>query len=183
MSRSPFLVCAAPLALAALAPLSGCVTDQPPGMAVPDETPAGLVPTRMAIFPGYPRDTNANGHLDTIPVRVYLFDTSTDYAFSIAVPGTFHFRLTRPGGTLLGEWTIDEKAAAAAVRTPKPGPGPGYVLSLSLLDLGEDKDAVASGQVDLQGEFRTSGGRVVRTEGASSFLFSAQPSAKARTPN
>ncbi len=167
--------------LAALSHLSGCVADKQPGVAVPDQTPAGLSPTRLAIFPGYPRDTNANGHLDTIPLRAYLFDTTSDYAFSIAVPGTFRFRLTRPSGEVLGEWIIDEQAAAAAVRTPKPGPGPGYVLSLSLLDLGEDKDAVASGQVDLQGEFRSSSGRLVRTEGASSFLFSGAPIVRERT--
>ncbi len=151
-------VCAAFVA-ASLLGIPACVTTNPRARDVPPQ-PSDASPSAVQLFAASPRDTNGNGYVDSVAVTVFVFDQQRSVV-PIAVPGSFTFRMTRPDGTVLAEWTFDEEQTHRVLQ-PMP-PGPGYLFDLSLL--GKSKDALEYQSVDLTGEFQVKGGKPVRSAG------------------
>lgn len=146
----------------ALAVLSGCVTSNPRARPVPSQ-PGDVAPSAVQLFAAAPRDTNGNSYVDSVAVTVFVFDQLRSVV-PIAVPGSFTFRMTKPDGTMLAEWVIDEEQTQRALQ-PMP-PGPGYLFDLSLLT--RFKDVLEFQTVDLTGEFVPVGGKSVRSAGGAS---------------
>jgi len=114
----------------------------------------------VQLFAASPRDTNGNGYVDSVAITVFVFDQQRSVV-PIAVPGSFTFRMTKPDGSVLAEWVLDEAETQKTLQ-PMP-PGPGYLFDLSLLD--KTKDTLDYQAVDLTGEFQPVGGKAVRSAG------------------
>lgn len=159
--------------LPALLLLAGCVAERPDRKQFTQ--PDNAKPNQLAVYPDFWRDTNANGYLDSINVTVYLFDTSGAYALSLAVPGTFTFKLARHNGPTIATWSFNQEQARAALR--KASAGPTFIFELSILKAGSS-DVLEPGVFDLTAEFTTLDGTKIPSEGgASSYRFEG-PSAK-----
>lgn len=142
-----------------LSVVSGCVTTNPRARDVPRQ-PSDVAPSAVQLFASSPRDTNGNGYVDSVAVTVFVFDQQRSVV-PIAVPGSYTFRMTRPDGSVLAEWEMDESQTQKALQ-PMP-PGPGYLFDLSLLT--KSKDTLDFQAVDLTGEFQPVGGKAVRSAG------------------
>lgn len=145
-----------------LASVAGCVTSNPRARPVPSQ-PSDVAPSAVQLFAAAPRDTNGNNYVDSVAVTVFVFDQARSVV-PIAVRGSFTFRMTRPDGSVLAEWTIDEEQTQRGLQ-PMP-PGPGYLFDLSLL--AKTKDTLDFQTVDLTGEFLPIGGKAVRSAGGAS---------------
>lgn len=137
---------------------AGCVTEKPRTHG-PQTQPSRVTPTVMQTFIAQPRDTNANGYWDTIPITVYLF-TEEQYSLSLAVPGRFDFKLSSRDNKPVAEWSIDEAAARESLRRMTPGPA--YVLQLNLLEHGSDK--LENTVYLLRGSFTPKGGLTLEAQ-------------------
>lgn len=144
----------APMLLAGLVCMGGCVSDEPSRRPPPTQ-PEQIRPSAVQIFLSLPEDTNANSYVDTVMVTAYLF--ADGYDPSVYVPGEFLFRLMGKDGVEVATWTITEEAAQASVRRLPPGPG--YMVQLSLLDRGSDQ--IPANPLDLYCSFTPRGGKAV----------------------
>lgn len=139
--------------------VGGCVTSNPRAHEIPPQ-PSDAAPSAVQLFASSPRDTNGNGYVDSVAVTVFVFDQQRSIV-PIAVAGSFTFRMTRPDGTVLAEWAMDEEQTRRVLQ-PMP-PGPGYLFDLSLLP--KTKDTLDYQSVDLTGEFTPKNGKPVRSAG------------------
>jgi hypothetical protein len=134
--------------------LAGCVSDEPGRRRLPAQPPS-IQPTAVGVWATPPRDTDANGFLDTVEVTVYV--SSDQYPAPVHVPGRFTFRLIGTEKKELARWEFDEAATEAAMRRNTVGPG--YYFRLSMLDVGTDEyEAQAA---DLAAEFTPRVGKSV----------------------
>lgn len=113
----------------------GAATRQPP------RQPEAVVPDYMAVFTGWPTDSDGNGFLDRFTVTVMLFDDRFIEA-PLELPGTFEIRVVVPGTDAgpeqeVGVWHFDRARSASALR-PTPA-GPSYEFRVSILDVGADR--------------------------------------------
>ncbi len=135
--------------------LAGCVSTDPQRkpIQVPPQTTA---PTKVGVFATAPRDSNANGYVDSFDVVVYV--TSDKFALPLAVPGAFEFRLIGKDKKELVRWNMDEIQTQAALR--RMNAGPGYEFLLNVLEVGTDEFEPQA--VELFAEFRPREGKPVQ---------------------
>jgi hypothetical protein len=144
-------------AILSAACLGACVDDQPTKQrhSLPPQ-PKDVQATKLGVWAGLPEDTNANGYLDTIDITVYV--SSDTFPATIAVPGSFEFKLLGKDGKEFAKWQItEEQAAKAAHKMPA---GPGYYFHLSILDVANDQ--VDASDANLTAEFRPKVGEPVK---------------------
>jgi hypothetical protein len=121
------------LTLALLPFLSACVSDEPQHRIPPQ--PASIEPTTLGVWATAPKDTDANGYLDTVDITVYV--SSELHPVPLQVPGTFKFRMIGRDKKDLATWFIDEPKAQAAIRRTRVGPG--YFFALNVKDVATDE--------------------------------------------
>ena len=157
--------------LAVALPLAGCVTTggeerpQPKTKLGTQRQPEGVTPGALFVATEYPIDSDANGYVDTINVRVYLFDGSGKTTLSIYLPGDFEFTLQDARGHQVAVWRIPSAKAADALQLMDAGPS--FSFRLSLLDFGTDKLDTPS--VVLTSVFFPVGGAPIRSTGGNAF--------------
>lgn len=135
MNRGFLTTCGAACLLAASA-LIGCSSQPTKSRPQVPPQPLDLQPSSLLVWVQGPLDTDANAYGDTFQITIQMY--SEDYPMaSIAVPGSYQFKLFGKEGKELASWKFTEAQASAAVR--RGGPGPVYIVKLSLLDVGGDK--------------------------------------------
>jgi hypothetical protein len=141
-------------AIAALPVLTGCVSDEP-RRSIPEQ-PQAIQPTTLGVWATAPKDTDANGYLDTVDITVYV---STDqHPVPIQVPGSFNFRLIGRDKKDLAKWRMDETQAQAALRRSRVGPG--YFFALNINEVATDQ--VEAQSAELAAEFVPRAGKPVQ---------------------
>jgi hypothetical protein len=128
------------LAVFAVVACVACVQEGRP-VREPPRQPADVVPDYMAVFTGWPTDSDGNGYLDQFTVTIMLFDDRYIEA-PLQLPGVFEVRVVVPGSVAapereVGVWGFDRERSAAALR-PTPA-GPSYEFRVSLLEVGGDR--------------------------------------------
>ncbi|QOJ01703.1 MAG: hypothetical protein HRU70_14945 [Phycisphaeraceae bacterium] len=157
-------VCASPLLLTA-----GCVTEGPkPPPRVTFQEPANPVIEQMVMNTHYPRDTDGNGHPDTMDIFVHLFEADGKYPLSVTARGTFVFEMSDSQGKQVGRWVFTPELAAE--RKHRDRVGPCYLFRVSLLEPGMS-DRLSTEYIDLRGHFVREDGVVVRPSGVISQYF------------
>ncbi|MBM4108606.1 MAG: hypothetical protein FJ255_07310 [Phycisphaerae bacterium] len=152
-----------------VAALSGCV--QEGGSArEPPKQPEAATPTHVAVYTGWPTDSDGNGFLDQFTVTVHLWDERF-HAAPLQLPGSFEVRLVVPGSATAEEkavasWVFAGERAAAAMRPAAAGPS--YEFRVSLLEAGSDRyDRL---EVEPRVVFRGERGEVVQGRGGTIWL-------------
>jgi hypothetical protein len=136
--------------------VGACVEENPKTHHALPAQPRDVQATKLGVWASLPEDTDANGYLDSVDITVYV--SSDTFSATIAVPGSFEFKLLGKDGKEFAKWEISEaQAAKAAHRMPA---GPGYFFHLSMLDVGTDQ--VDASEVNLSAEFRPKVGEPVK---------------------
>jgi hypothetical protein len=141
-------------AIAVLGALAACVSDEP-HRQMPQQ-PATIQPTTLGVWATAPRDTDANGYLDSVDITVYV--SSDVHPVPLQVPGSFNFRLIGRDKKDLAKWHLDEAAAQAALRRSRVGPG--YFFTLNVKEVSTDE--VEAQGAELAAEFIPRSGKPVQ---------------------
>ncbi len=134
--------------------VGGCVSDEPGRRPLPAQ-PASIQPTTVGVWATPPRDSDANGFLDSVDITVYV--SSDQFPAPVHVPGRFTFRLIGADKSVLAQWELDEPATTAAMR--RNAVGPGYFFRLNVKEVAKDEFEAQS--TDLAAEFTPRTGSAV----------------------
>ncbi|MBX3383996.1 MAG: hypothetical protein KF864_10865 [Phycisphaeraceae bacterium] len=147
---------------AAILLLGGCVADNSGSNSKPTIGPPPSEPRPGGLFmaTNLPDDSDGNGYPDTFVVTVYIFDQSP-YPRSVAIAGSFEFRLVNTSGEVVRAWRIPPETARRAQISAAPGPG--YTFRMSLLEDG-GTDRLPKQSVDVIGAFTSMEGQRVQAK-------------------